>query len=243
MVLKEYNSKNQKIYWTWSKADALIRVNKIDVPILINFNKIVYSIPNGYDPNKFRVIERNEARIYLGLHENKKIIFSLGNLIERKGFQYLIEAMKEIVKIKTDVLCFIGGSGIMKKELEKHIRKLGMEDHVKLLGFVSDEELAYWMNAADLFVLPSLSESFGVVQIEAMACGKPIIATYNGGSEEIITSDDYGLLVEPANFEDLAEKIVIALDRKWNSEKIRKFAKQYQWNNVASKQYKLYNLW
>ncbi|MDI3541356.1 MAG: hypothetical protein PWQ62_270 [Candidatus Methanomethylophilaceae archaeon] len=76
------------------------------------------------------------------------------------------------------------------------------------------------MNACDLFVLPSLSESFGVVQIEALACGKPVVATRNGGSEEVIISDDYGLLVDPANPNELREKIIEAPDKDWDREKI-----------------------
>ena len=89
------------------------------------------------------------------------------------------------------------------------------------------------MNACDLFVLPSLSESFGVVQVEAMACGKPVVATRNGGSEEVITSDDYGLLVEPGDPDDLAEKILVGLDREWDREVILAYAERYTWENVA----------
>jgi teichuronic acid biosynthesis glycosyltransferase TuaC len=71
-----------------------------------------------------------------------------------------------------------------------------------------------WWRVMYMFVLPSLSESFGVVQLEAMACRKPVVATYNGGSEEIITSEEYGLLCQPANPKELAEKILLALDKK-----------------------------
>lgn len=96
------------------------------------------------------------------------------------------------------------------------------------------------MNACDVFVLPSLRESFGVVQIEAMACGKPVVATRNGGSEEIITSEDYGLLCEPASPEELAEKISIALDKEWGSEKIRGYAERFRWKNIAKEIIKVY---
>ncbi|MBE9593771.1 MAG: glycosyltransferase, partial [Proteobacteria bacterium] len=92
----------------------------------------------------------------------------------------------------------------------------------------------------DVFVLPSLRESFGVVQIEAMACGKPIVATRNGGSEEIITSEDYGLLCGPANPEELAEKILIALDKEWDGEKIRGYAERFRWENIVKEIVKVY---
>jgi len=102
-------------------------------------------------------------------------------------------------------------------------------------------EIPIWMNACDVFVLPSLRESFGIVKIEVMACGKPVVATYNGGSEEIITSEDYGLLCEPANPEDLAEKILIALDKEWDDEKIRKYAERFTWEDIAKEIVKVYN--
>jgi len=104
-----------------------------------------------------------------------------------------------------------------------------------LLGSVPGGTLPLWMNACDLFVLPSLSESFGVVQIEALACGKPVVATRNGGSEEIIISDEHGLLVKLADPEDLTEKILVALDREWDRKAILAYAEQYIWEIIAGR--------
>ena len=66
-----------------------------------------------------------------------------------------------------------------------------------------------------------------------MACGKPIVATYNGGSEEIITSEDYGLLCEPANPDELVDNILIALDKEWDCDKIGEYAEQFTWENIV----------
>lgn len=238
--LKEYNSNNGKIYWTWRSATVLIRVNKVDIPLLKKFNPNVYSIPNGFDPNRLRVMSRDEARRALGLLTDGKLIFSLGNLIERKGFQYLITAMKEIVKVRRDVMCFIGGSGPLKKELERLIKRLGLQDHIKLLDSVPDDELKYWMNAADLFVLPSLSEGNPTVMFEALGVGLPFIGTTVGGVPEIITSDDYGLLCPPKDPKCLVEKILIALEKEWDREKIRKYAEQFTWDNIALQLFNIY---
>ena len=104
---------------------------------------------------------------------------------------------------------------------------------VKLLGSIPGDILPLWMNACDLFVLPSLSESFGVVQIEAMACGKPVVSARNRGSEEVVISEEHGLLVEPADPGDLAEKILVALDREWDRERILGYAERFTWENIA----------
>jgi teichuronic acid biosynthesis glycosyltransferase TuaC len=231
--MREYNSKNKKIHWTWQNANALIRVNKVDVPLLKRFNKNVFAIPNGFNPNRLFVISQERVREELGLPLDRKIIFSLGNLIERKGFHYLIKAMKIVSKYRPDVMCFIGGNGPLKDKLQAQINELGLQDKVKLLGFVPDENLALWMNAADLFVLPSLSEGNPTVMFEALGVGLPFVGTKVGGVPEIITSDDYGLLCEPGNANDLAEKILIALGKEWDREKIRKYGRQFTWKNIA----------
>ncbi|WP_148882922.1 glycosyltransferase [Thermococcus aciditolerans] len=233
--LKEYNSKNEKIYWTWRNADALIRVNKKDVPLLKEFNSNVYPIPNGFNPSKLPPLTQEVSRLRLGLPLNKKIIFSLGNLVERKGFHYLIEAMSKILKTRNDVLCFIGGDGPWKGKLQNQINSLSLQNHVKLLGFVPDEKLALWMNATDVFVLPSLNEGNPTVMFEALGVGLPFVGTAIGGVPEIIVSEDYGLLCPPADPECLAEKILIAIDKEWDREKIRKYSEQFTWDNIAKK--------
>ena len=236
---KEVNMNYPLLNYAWENADALIRVNKKDIPALKIFNKNVFSIPNGFCP-EFKPLDKNECKSRLHLPLDKKSIFALGGLIERKGFNYLIDAMKIMADKRKDVLCFIGGSGPLKDKLQKQITDLNLQDRVKLIGFVPDELLPIWMNACDLFVLPSLRESFGVVQIEAMACGKPVVATYNSGSEEIITSEDYGLLCEPANPEELAEMILIALDKEWDNEEILRYAERFRWEDIVKEIIEVY---
>ncbi|MFW5879261.1 MAG: glycosyltransferase [bacterium] len=149
--------------------------------------------------------------------------------------------MSKILEKRDDVFCFIIGKGYMKETLQNCIKQLDLQNHVKLLGWKTDQELPIWLNAADVFVFPSLAESFGIVQIEAMACGKPVVATYNGGSENIIISDECGLLVEPANSADLAEKIELALNKRWDNTEIQYCAKQYQWEKIGKETSDIYN--
>ena len=229
---QEVEMNHPLINTAWSGADALIRVNRKDVPVLKRYNERVYSIPNGFSP-AFRPIDTAVARERLGLPGDIKVVFTLGNLIKRKGFNYLIDAMEQVCRQRGDVHCFIGGAGPERGSLQRQIDRLHLGEKVRLLGSVPSDILPLWMNACDLFVLPSLSESFGVVQIEALACGKPVVSARNRGSEEVVISDEYGLLVEPADPEDLAEKILVALDREWDREAILEYAQRYTWKNIA----------
>nr|WP_255452938.1 glycosyltransferase [Thermococcus sp. GR4] len=174
------------------------------------------------------------------LPPDKKIVFSIGRLFERKGYQYLIEAVPLIVKQRNDIQVFIGGKGPMREYLEQRIKELEIEDYVTLLGFIQGELLPVWLNAADVFVMPSLLETFPIVMLEALASGIPFVGSRVGAVPEIIISDDYGLLVEPANPQDLAEKMLIALEKKWNKEKIRKYAEQFTWERVAKRILEIY---
>jgi len=236
---KEVSMNYPLINYTWKNANALIRVNKKDVPILKNFNKNVYSIPNGFPPS-FKPLNKNECRSKLLWPADKKIIFSLGGLVERKGFNYLIDAMKIIAERKKNVLCLIGGPGPLKNRLEKQIEKLELKDYIKLVGGKTHDEIPIWMNACDLFVLPSLSEGNPTVMFECLGCGKPFVGTKVGGIPEIIISDDYGLLCEPGDPKDLAEKILFALKKQWNSKKIRDYAEQFTWEKIAKETIEIY---
>ena len=227
----EVELNNVLINTSWSEADVLIRVNKKDVSVLRRYNKEVYSIPNGFSP-AFHPVDTLDARERLGLPKDIKIVFTLGVLNKRKGFNYLIDAIKQVSNQRNDVLCFIGGAGSERKKLENQIDRLHLKEKVKLLGSVPGDQLPLWMNACNLFVLPSLAESFGVVQIEAMACGKPVVSARNRGSEEVIISNDYGFLVEPASSKDLADKILMALDLEWNRETLLAYAARFTWENV-----------
>ena len=236
------NEWRKKIEYVFNATDYVITVSNSNLECIkkLNVKTPVKVIPNGFRSDLFYLRELKECRKLLNLPLNKKIILTVGDLGEVKGHKYLIGAMREVIKFRKDVLCIIVGSGKLKGKLKKQIKKTGLENYIMLAGGKPHNEIPIWMNACDVFVLPSLRESFGIVQIEAMACGKPVVATYNGGSEEIITSDDYGLLCEPANPKDLAEKILIALDKGWDREKIRKYAERFRWENIAKEILEVY---
>jgi len=202
--------------------------------IIKNNNKVIV-IPNAANSNFCIDESQNRSKQKLNLPLDKKIIYSLGNLVERKGFSYLVDSISIVSKKRTDFLCVIGGSGSMKTLLESQINQLNLDKYIKFTGFVSDEELPYWFNSCDLFVLPSLAEGSPIVMFETLCFGKPFIGTNVGGIPDIITSDKYGYLVEPKNPEDLAEKILLSFDKQWNASIIKNYSKKFNWENIVPK--------
>lgn len=233
----------KRIEYVLNTADQIITVSNKNLHCInqLNVRTPVSVIPNGFRSDLFYPEDQLKCRKILGLPEDKKILLTVGNLVPIKGHIYLVEAMKEIKK-RQNVICVIIGAGQQKHNLEKLIGKYELGDYVLLFGAKPHHEIPAWMNACDLFIMPSLRESFGVVQIEAMACGKPVVATRNGGSDEIITSDNYGVLCEPANPSELVRNISIALNKEWDHKSIAKYNKKYDWENAVNQIKEIYEL-
>jgi len=219
-----------------NEADRVITVCKFNAEKLLSLgvsSDKLHVIPNGYDEHLFKPVSTVKARERLGLPQNKKILLSVGNLVGVKGHTYLISAMSLVLRRRKDVLLIIIGSGPLKELLQSMIKKYGLEDYIVLAGGKKHEEIPTWINASDIFILPSLQEGFPTVVPEAMACGKPIVATNVGGVPEAITHNDLGILVNPRSREELASAILEALERKWEPEFILKHAEKYSWGNLA----------
>jgi teichuronic acid biosynthesis glycosyltransferase TuaC len=190
-------------------------------------------IPNGYDSTFFFPRNTNECRSTLKIPMNKKVIFNISNLIDIKGHRYLIEAIGNVAKTRSDIYCVIAGKGYLLETLEQQIKNYKLEDYIKLVGWIPDDEIPIYINTSDFFVLPSLGEGNPIVMFEAIGCGRPFIGTKVGGIPEIIVSEDYGLLCEPANSEELEKTITLALNKNWNTSKIKEYAESFTWRNIA----------
>ena len=219
-----------------SEADQIITVSRFNEAKLLSLgvspNKL-HVIPNGYDDKLFRSIPLVEARKKLGLPLNKKILLSVGNLVAVKGHTYLLDAMKFVLKKRDDVILVIVGSGALGENLRKKTREFGLEGKVLFVGQRNHEEIPVWINACDIFVLPSLSEGFPTVIPEALACGKPVVGTNVGGVSEILHDSEVGLLVKPKDTDSLALGINEALHKNWHSRVIRRYAEQYSWKSLV----------
>lgn len=233
------------VKYTLSNADHIIAVSHSDAEMLkqlgIRPNKISI-IPNGYNDKIFQPVPKILAREKLGLHSGKKILLSIGTLHDVKGHTFLIDAIYKICKSNNinNLLVFIVGTGPLKISLEKKIKDHNLDDIVRLVGWVPHNELPLWINASDVFVLPSLNEGLPTVIPEVMACGRPTVATKVGGVPDIISNEEYGILVKPKDAEALAQGIVEALNRKWNSEKIRKHAENYSLSSITKQIFAVY---
>lgn len=222
---------------TWKLCDAIIRVRKKDIPKIAEVgvpNEKLFHVPNGFDAAKFREMDRNLCREKLGLPGSGKFILNVANFYSKvKGHEVLVRAFSEVHSCHEEIYCVLIGEGKLKGRIQKLIIEENLCDRVLLMGGKPHSEIPEWMNACDVFVIPSLSEGNPTVMFEVLGCGKPVVATRVGGIPEIINSEDYGLLCEPGDPEDLTEKILIALDKKWDQKKIRKYAEQFTWDNIA----------
>ena len=151
-------------------------------------------------------VDAPEMRKKLGIPEESFVVGTVGRLTPVKGHRYLIEAAAELVRQKTDILFVFLGDGELLNDLTEMATALGIKDNVKFLGWRPD--VADVMATFDIFVLPSLNEGMGKVLVEAMAMGKPIIASNVGGIHDLITDGENGLLVSPADHEAIADAIL-----------------------------------
>ena len=212
-------------------------------------------IPCGVNPYLFTPINPHQSKECLGLPHKRFILF-VGRIDPVKGIDTLLKSMT-IVRNKLDQsqdvnLLIIGGDidySSYSKDSEMHKLKLltaelGLENMVTFLGPQRQDQLPYFYSAAEVCVLPSRYESFGMVALEAMACGTPVIASKVGGLTSFIQDGLTGFLVAEEDEEALAEKILVLLDNSTLKGKLgfqaRIRAEELSWQNIANKMFSLY---
>ena len=168
---------------------------------------------------------------------NKIRFISVGSLIQRKGFDLLIEAFNRLQLPKERWELNIIGSGQERNELSHQIATAHLEQNIHLLGSRTSDEIVDLLNQSDVFALPSRMETFGVVYIEAMACGLPVIATPCGGPEEFVT-DSNGMLVPIDNVDELANAIQYMFNhyKEYHRETIAQHCREQFSSEVIAKQ-------
>jgi glycosyltransferase involved in cell wall biosynthesis len=202
-------------------TDAVLVMNNYDEQLckrhrLVNDTNKILRIPGmGVDLKKFKHEtandERRRIRKELGIPGDKKIVLCIAYLIPEKGVFVFLTAAGKICAQRDDICFLLAGSGPSADKLEKNVKIAQMEDNFKLLGWRDD--IGRLMQVADVFVLPTYYfEGLPVAILEAMACGKPVIATKHRGCEDIVIDGQTGFLVPVKQVTALVEKILLLLD-------------------------------
>jgi glycogen(starch) synthase len=153
----------------------------------------VVAIPNGIDPSDLVPVSDLAALRARYAAPDERLILLIGRLVYEKGFQVALDALPQVIRRVGDVRFLVAGSGTHEAELRKQASKLGLMEHGTFLGWIGDDVLHSLYRIADLCVVPSIYEPFGIVALEAMASGCPCIVADTGGLREIVSNRDVGL--------------------------------------------------
>lgn len=200
-------------------------------------------IPMGVDTSCFNPKHTTGLR---DSFEAEYLILSVGRLVEKKGVKYLIMAMKDVIKEFSSAKLIIGGSGPEKDNLEELTEELNLRENITFVGHIKNSDLPMYYASSDIFVLPSIkveegdTEGLGVVLLEAMACGTPVIGSNIGGITDIIKDVKTGLLAGPENPNDIAQKIIRLftddeLRKKFSKEGLKTVQEKFSWEIVIER--------
>lgn len=219
-------------------------------------------LPPGVSIRRFKPLDQLRAKKKIGVKDIRHLIVFAGKMEERKGALTAIEATAEIVKARPDLaeslrtIVISGDRRIGRKRepkemavrhmLKDAVRDLKLEKYVQFLPGMPQEELHYYFAAADVTVMPSYYEPFGMVAIEAMASGSPVVASRVGGLQWTVEPGKTGFLAEPKNAKDFAEKIVQVLDDDKLAKHLRdgaakRIARRFRWEVIAEKAEEIYH--
>ena len=174
------------------------------------------AILNGCDLRVFHPADRAQARERLGIDPNFEVVVYVGRMDLKKGLRELVQAAAELHHRRPRLHCYLVGRGPDRPAVEETIRDCEAGSCVHLIPGCAFDEVAAWMTAADVFTLPSYMEGCPNVVLEALACGRPVVATRVGGIPEIV-SEACGSLVPPQDSASLAQSLGAVLDRPWNA--------------------------
>jgi len=201
-------------------------------------------IPNGIDPNYAINVKQGEFRKKYGIPLDKKIILCIGRLHPRKGFQYVIAAMPRILREEPNAVLVIVGDGPYRRVLEALAKKLGVERNVIFTGYVNEQAKKEALADADVVVIPSLIEPFGLVALEAMAMGRPIIASNIDGLRDFLIHEVNALLIPPTCTSCIIASLLSLLRDSSKSKALCKNATKtaitYSWDRIVSRYIELY---
>jgi len=237
-------------WWMTYEADRVIVVSNSMSWELQNHFRLpkekIDVIPNAVDMAKYqKEIDRESVRRRYGVQTYEKLVLFIGRLVPQKGVEYLIWAVPHIVQRCPEARFVITGDGWSRSYLENLSASTRHGDKIRFVGFISDSDLFELTKSADALVVPSVYEPFGIVALEGMAAGVPVVAGNVGGLAEIIEHDRTGVLVYPRTAESIAWGVTRILSdpgySQWLTQNAkRKIEETYSWDAVAKRTARVY---
>ncbi len=229
---------------------CLVRSNEIAVLSEFSKNLLIKSynvpggkikvFPGGVDTQRFTLVSDKKAiKRRLGLPKDKIILLTVRRLTPRMGLENLIKAIVYIVKKRKDVLLVIGGTGLLKKRLECLVDRYALRGNVQFRGFIPEEQLSLYYQAADVFILPTIAlEGFGLIILEALACGTPVLGTPVGAIPEVLSRLNQNLLFKDTKPISIAQGILNFLSspykERYSPQWLRNYIKEnYSWEKIT----------
>jgi glycosyltransferase involved in cell wall biosynthesis len=224
--------------YIWKKAKRVIALSEGLKTTALNSatNQPIGVIPNGVETDIFKPVPGQSK-------SSKKLrLITVSRLINRKGIDHILKSLSELKD--DDITLLVVGTGNYESYLKKVCHQLGLDNTVTFYGYCPRERLSQLYNKADVFILPSLAESFGIVFAEAMACGLPVIGGRTGGVPDLVKEDN-GILVNPGKIDDITNAIITlktncALREKMGITNRKKVVDAYSWYNVAQSYLSIY---
>jgi len=230
---------------TYNQCDRFIVLSRAFGNILHQQYEVpwekIHVIPGGVNVKHFKNnLSRLAAREQLGWPTERQILFTSRRLVHRMGIDKLLTAIAKIKPVVPDIWLAIAGRGHIQTSLEKQVVELGLENQVRFLGFLPDQQLPIAYQAADLTVMPSQSfEGFGLAILESLACGTPVLCTPVGGMPEILQPFTPELITDSIAVDSLANKLQEVMLAKIvlpSREECRNYAAEnYDWTNIAQR--------
>jgi glycosyltransferase involved in cell wall biosynthesis len=214
--VEAWNITNPLLKRALQEADLILSVSNYTRERLLKEQNLdsdrIVILPNTFDPEQFKIAPKpNYLLEKYHLLPDQPIILTVARLaaLERyKGYDQIIQVFPKIKTVIPDIHYILVGKGADRTRLKKLIIDLNLEDNITLTGFIADEELNNYYNLCDVFAMPSKKEGFGIVYLEALACGKPVLGGNQDGAIDALCNGELGALVDPDNLDEITETLI-----------------------------------
>jgi len=238
-LLPNYSIPRRLILWATSKAwmsFTVCNALKDKMTELGAEGGKVHVMRNGVDHEKFRLLDREQCRKKLSI--DQPTLLSVGNLVELKGHHLVIEAMKSLPEHELVIV----GDGEEYKNLVDLTKKLGVDNRVRFLGTINQEQLVEVYNAVDILVLASSREGWANVLLESMACGTPVVATNVGGTLEVVKSKEAGIVIPERTSKAILDGVSELSQGYPERSATRAYAKKFSWEETVTAIHKQFDI-